>query len=447
VSRFHVPRGRARPAAFAVLTAIASSVTLALATVPASAITVSGTPSPVTGNATWFTALGSPYGGCGLPQDQLDSQNFLALNVQNSPGNYSNLPRPIPAADASEIGMWDNGLNCGRWVQVTVSDFCNGTNDGAPNMAFCRNGSYVPDQFNGATLNFIVGDSCDDGNAWCKDDPFHIDLAQASLNNFMLNGQPVGNMFPDHWNNRHVTWQFIPAPNYTGDIKIGAIQGAQPFWPAIAVSHLANGIHSVQFFANGSWVNAQMDADMGDDYIIGPTTGAGTGGSQFEIRVTDSNDQLINNGRVYSFSLPSSCANGCGPAYTPITYTTSAGPSPTPTPTTSSPPPSTTPPAGGGSCKLTSSVATSWQGGFQLNLTVANTGSTASTGWSAGFSFGDSAESVANFWNSTVTQSGTQVSATNVGFNGAIPAGGSTTFGMIVNGNTQGLSGLTCSLR
>jgi hypothetical protein len=139
----------------------------------------------------------------------LDSQNFLALNVQNSPGDYTNLPRPIPAADASEIGMFDNGLNCGRWVQVTIGNYCTGTNDGAPNEPSCRNGSWVSDQFNGATLDFVVADSCDDGNAWCKDDPYHVDLAQASLNNFVLNGQPVGDMYPDHWNNRQVTWQFI----------------------------------------------------------------------------------------------------------------------------------------------------------------------------------------------------------------------------------------------
>ena len=108
--------------------------------------------------------------------------------------------------------MFDNGLNCGRWVQVTIGNYCTGINDGAPNEPFCRNGSWVSDQYNGATLDMVVADSCDDGNAWCKDDPYHVDLAQASLNQFVLNGQPVGNMYPDHWNNRQVTWQFIPAP-------------------------------------------------------------------------------------------------------------------------------------------------------------------------------------------------------------------------------------------
>jgi hypothetical protein len=425
----------------AILSVVAACVAVLLSQFPAAAaINPGNTPTPVTGNATWFTGLGSPFGGCGLPQSALDSQNFLALNVQNSPGNYSNVPRPISAANAALIGMWDNGLNCGRWVKVTIGPNCNGTNDGAPGQPFCRGGKgYVADQFNGATLDMIVGDSCDDGNAWCKDDPYHIDLAQASLNKFVLNGQPVATMFPGSWNNRQVTWQFETAPNYTGDINIGAIQGAQPFWPAIAVSHLANGIHGVQYFANGAWANATMDSDQGDDYIIAPTTGAGTGGSQFEIRVTDVSGNLINNGRVYNFSLPASCANGCSPAYTPISFTTSAG-------GTTPPPPPPPPP---GSCTLTSSVTNSWSTGFQLQFTVTNNGTLPTSSWSVGFMFGDTAETIANggtnFWNANVTQKGQQVSATNVGFNGAIPANGSTTFGMVVNGTNKTLSGLTCS--
>ena len=143
---------------------VGACLTLLLGQLPAGAIDVTGTPTPVTGNATWFSGLGSPYGGCGLPQANLDSQNFLALNVQNSPGNYTNVPRPISAANAALIGMFDNGLNCGRWVQVTIGNFCTGVNDGAPNQPFCRNGSWVSDKYNGATLDMLVADSCDDGN-------------------------------------------------------------------------------------------------------------------------------------------------------------------------------------------------------------------------------------------------------------------------------------------
>jgi hypothetical protein len=411
---------------------VAACAAVLLAQLPASAIDVSGTPTPVTGNATWFSGLGGPYGGCGLPQANLDSQNFLALNVQNSPGVYTNLPRPIPAADASEIGMFDNGLNCGRWVQVTIGNYCTGVNDGAPNEPFCRNGSWVADQYNGATLDMVVADSCDDGNAWCKDDPYHVDLGQASLNQFVLNGSPVGNMYPNHWNNRQVTWQFIPAPNYTGDIAIGAIQGSQPYWPAIAVSHLPNGIHGVQYYANGAWVSATMDSDMGDDYIIAPTTGAGTAGSFYEIRVVDASGNLVNNGEVYNFSLPASCLpNGCSPAYTPVSYTTSTGP--------------TAPPPASGSCTLTSSITNSWPGGYQLQLTVTNSGTTLLTGWTAGFTFADTAETITSSWDATVTQNGQQVTAVNASFDGSVAAGASTTFGIVATGSDSTLSGLTCA--
>ena len=415
-----------------VVTVIAACAAVLLAQLPASALDVSGTPSPVTGNATWFSGLGGPYGGCGTTTTSVDSQNYIALNVQNSPGVYSNLPRPIPAADAAEIGMWDNGLNCGRWVKVTIGPNCNGTNDGAQNEPFCRGGAgYVADQYDGATLDMVVADSCDDDNAWCKDDPCHIDLHQSSLNQFILNGQPVGNMYPGSWNNRQVTWQFEPAPNYTGDINIGALQGAQPYWPAISVTHLANGIHGVQYYANGTWASATMDGDMGDDYIVAPTTGAGTGGSFYEIRVVDASGNLINNGRVYNFSLPSSCpASGCTPAYTSLSYTTSTAP--------------VAPPPGTGSCTLASAITNSWPGGYQLQLTVTNSGATALTGWTAGFTFADTAETIASSWNATVTQNGEQVTASNVGYNGSVAAGGSTTFGVVVNGSSSTLSGLTC---
>jgi hypothetical protein len=423
-----------------ILAVVAACAAVLFAQLPAGAIVVSGTPSPVTGNATWFSGLGSPYGGCGLPQSALDSQNFLALNVQNSPGVYSNLPRPIPAADASEIGMFDNGLNCGRWVQVTIGNYCTGVNDGAPNEPFCRNGSWVSDQYNGATLDMIVADSCDDGNAWCKDDPYHVDLAQASLNQFVLNGQPVGNMYPSKWNNRQVSWQFIPAPNYTGDIAIGAIQGAQPYWPAIAISHLPNGIHGVQYYANGAWVPATMDSDQGDDYIIGPTTGAGTGGSNYEIQVTDASGNLVKNGEIYNFTLPAGCSNGCSAPYTSITYTTSTSPQPSPSPT-----PTPTPTPGSGTCSLTAAVTNSWSGGYQLQLTVKNTGTAAMAGWNTGFMFADTAESVTSSWNATVTQSGKQVTAVNANYNGALAAGGSTSFGMVVTGSNSALSNLTCA--
>jgi hypothetical protein len=278
-----------------------------------------------TGNATYFYSLGAPYGGCGLPQAFLDTQNFVAVNVGNTPGNYSIFRnRPISAEYASEIGFFNNGLNCGRWVHVTIGDYCNGMNDGAMNKPFCRDGSgWVTDQYNGAELDMTLADSCYDGNAWCRDDANHLDLAEASLNKFVKNGVPVGDMSPNHWNNRQISWYFIEAPNYTGDIRIGFMISAQIWWPSVAIAHLKNGIHGVDYWDGSAWVKAKMNGDLGQAYILGPTEiiNGYEPGRNYRIRVYDVTDQLINSGRVYNFSFPASCGSSCTEAFLEVPYT------------------------------------------------------------------------------------------------------------------------------
>jgi len=309
------------------LTAGTTDVTVVVngQTSAATPFTVTSTaPSPetYTGNSTWFSALGTPYGGCGVPQEYLDTQNFVALNVQNDPGNYSLfLSRPIASQYASEIGLWDNGANCGRWVHVTIGDYCGGMNDGMQDTPFCHGGTgWVADQFTGAELDLVVADSCQDGNAWCRDDPYHLDQAEGALNSYILNGEPVGNMNPTYWNNRQIHWNFELPPSYTGDINIGMLANSTAAWTAVSVTHLPNGIHGLQYLLNGVWTTAVMDGDMGEDFLISPTV---AGGAQYEIQVFDITNTLINSGRIYTFTYPTSCGTMCVPAFTPVTYTVS----------------------------------------------------------------------------------------------------------------------------
>jgi expansin (peptidoglycan-binding protein) len=442
---------RQNPARLTVLaTALVTLLACVLVLVPRlAALAVPPTSGPVTGNATWFEGLGSPYGGCGLPQANLDTQDFVALNVYNTPGDYAFYPRPIPSSLADKIGLFDNGLNCGRYVQVTIGDNCSGINDGAPNQPFCRNGSFVGDTYNGATLTMVVADSCGDSNAWCRDDPYHLDLARASLNRFVKNGTAVGDLYPTHWNNRHITWQWVPAPNYTGDIQIGFLQGAQTWWGAIAISHLPNGIHGVEYFADGAWHQAQMNSDMGQSYIVAPTVQAGLG---FQIRVRDASDALVNNGRIYSFSLPGSCAPQCGAAYTQVSYATSTTPTPNPTMSdfpSPSPSPTTTPTAGT-ACRVGYSV-NDWGGGFTGTMTLTNTGTTALNGWTLRFAFPGN-QQIGQGWSATWAQSAANVTATNASYNGNLTPGASTQIGF--NGTYTGsnplptaftLNGVTCA--
>lgn len=414
----------ARTRLAAVVAALAALVLLAFQ-LPASA-------APVTGNATYFDALGAPYGGCGLPQAQLDSPDFVALNVYNTPGDYGFYPRPLTGADAAKIGLWDNGRNCGRFVQVSIGDYCTGVNDGAVNQAFCRNGAWTADAYNGATLTMIVADSCGDSNGWCRDDPYHLDLAKDSLNRFAQSGTAVGDMFPAHWNNRHVSWSFVPAPSYSGDIRIGFLQGAQAYWPAIAVSHLANGIHGVEYLSGGAWLTAKMNGDMGESYVLDGLT---PGATNFQIRVRDASDQLINGGRVYSFALPAACGSTCAQPYTAAAYTTGEAPPPS-----SSTPPSSIPPTG--ACSASSTVTGTWGGGFQSTVTV-KAGNAPITGWTARWTF-TNGEQITQLWNGAYTAGGATVTARNTAWNGALAAGASTTFGYTASGTPAAVA-ITCS--
>jgi hypothetical protein len=59
--------------------------------------------------------------------------------------------------------------------------------------------------------------------------------------------------------------------------------------------------------------------------------------------------------------------------------------------------------------------------------------------------FADSEETIASSWDATVSQTGTQVSAVNAGYNGSVAAGSTATFGMVVDGPNSSLSALSCT--
>jgi hypothetical protein len=286
-------------------------------------VIAAATPSPTVynGNATHFGGTGDNAGGCGVPGNIQDTQNYVALNVQNDPGNYTlNLARPIVAPYLGYIGLFNNGLNCGRYLHVALGNACEGTNDGTADEPFCRDAAdWVADQFNGAELDMVVQDSCQDGNAWCRDDPYHLDLNQNVIDDFLLNGTAVGDLF-ENWSNRQLIWYFEEAPNYTGDINIYVNQGSGPYATQVILTHLLNGLHGVNYYSNGAWHTGTMVSDNGSVYIILPTT---TAGNQYQIQVYDVDGNLINSGRIYSFTLPSSCGTDCS-GVTQVTYTTSS---------------------------------------------------------------------------------------------------------------------------
>jgi lysophospholipase L1-like esterase len=115
--------------------------------------------------------------------------------------------------------------------------------------------------------------------------------------------------------------------------------------------------------------------------------------------------------------------------------------SPTPTPTVTTTPPST------GGCGAAYSVTNQWQGGFQGQVTVTNSASSAISGWTVRFAFANG-QQISQLWGGSPTQSGPNVTVQNLSWNGSLNPGASTTFGFIAGWNgTNTAPAATCTAR
>jgi endo-1,4-beta-xylanase len=87
----------------------------------------------------------------------------------------------------------------------------------------------------------------------------------------------------------------------------------------------------------------------------------------------------------------------------------------------------------GFACHIGYTISSQWGGGFGAAITINNTGTTAISNWTLTWSFANG-QTITQLWNGTETQSGANVTVTNLSYNGSIPAGGSYT-GMGFNGS------------
>ncbi|WP_030613019.1 cellulase family glycosylhydrolase [Streptomyces fulvoviolaceus] len=104
-----------------------------------------------------------------------------------------------------------------------------------------------------------------------------------------------------------------------------------------------------------------------------------------------------------------------------------------------------------GSCSVGYKVVGEWQGGFQGELAIRNTGTAAVSGWKLGFAFADG-QTISNMWGGTATQSGGTVSVAPASYTNTIAAGGSVTVGFIASKGATNtaptaftLNGATCA--
>lgn len=104
-----------------------------------------------------------------------------------------------------------------------------------------------------------------------------------------------------------------------------------------------------------------------------------------------------------------------------------------------------------GSCSVGYKVVGEWQGGFQGEITIRNTGTAAIDGWTLGFAFADG-QTITNMWGGTPTQSGGSVTVAPASYTSTIAPNSSVTVGF--TGNQSGtnaapaaftLSGAACA--
>ncbi|MFD9462700.1 cellulose binding domain-containing protein [Streptomyces sp. NPDC060027] len=86
-----------------------------------------------------------------------------------------------------------------------------------------------------------------------------------------------------------------------------------------------------------------------------------------------------------------------------------------------------------GACTVTYKITNQWSGGFQADVSLANTGSAAWTGWTLGWTFPDG-QKITQLWNADHTQSGAAVTAKNLTWNANVAPGSTVSFGFTGSG-------------
>ncbi|MFF4491747.1 cellulase family glycosylhydrolase [Streptomyces sp. NPDC001544] len=101
---------------------------------------------------------------------------------------------------------------------------------------------------------------------------------------------------------------------------------------------------------------------------------------------------------------------------------------------------------GGGTaaCSASYTVSSDWGSGFNAEVKVTNTGTAAISGWKVTWTW-NGAQKVSNMWNASYTQNGATVTAVNAAHNGAVPVGGSASFGFGGAPGGGGVPSVSCS--
>lgn len=144
------------------------------------------------------TFWGNPEGQVKGYMTQLGDKTHVA---------YPNISyhREIPSLYPAYLGLYNNGLNCGRWVEAQFDTIhCLDRTTATGISKSCPDVSSL--SYAGEKLQGYIFDSCEDNNGWCRDDAAHPDFNQSAFK------------IPDNY---YLQWKFIRNPYYS-DVKAPA---------------------------------------------------------------------------------------------------------------------------------------------------------------------------------------------------------------------------------
>jgi mannan endo-1,4-beta-mannosidase len=280
-----------------------------------------------------------------------------------------------------------------------------------------------------------------------------------------IGNEPIGNTNPGQWtaattaaiqkmrSNGFQHLLMVDAPNWGQDWQFTMRDNAQTVLDADSQHNTVLSIHMYSVFNTASSITSYLDtfSAKGWPLVIGEF------GWQFDSTQVDdqtlmseavkrgigyigwswagNNDPILDMTNNFDATQLTTwgqrIVNGANGIRANSKQATIFGPSTTTPP--SSPPPTTTPPPANGGCNAAYSITGSWGGGFQADVKV-TAGSSAIKGWTVTWTYANG-QTVSQAWNATVTSSGSNVTARNVSYNGALAAGGTTSFGFLGSWN------------
>lgn len=249
----------------------------------------------------------------GNPEGQVKgylTQNGLPSNNVSYP--YTPYHRVIPSIYPAYLGLFNNGLNCGRWVQANFdTKNCNDSTSSTGISKSCPTIAGLT--YAGQTMQGYVFDSCEDNNGWCRDDAAHIDV----------NGGAITN-------NYYTQWSFITnpyysnpsAPSYLKDIWLAWFSNATQYWSYVAILNQQNGISNMQYnignTSNPTWIDSHVlggsnditwssTSNNGQLWQVEPvnslTDASPSANPLYQMRMFDSLGYPAKNGTIYQFNL------------------------------------------------------------------------------------------------------------------------------------------------